>query len=450
MAQDIKTYIQQCLVCQQAKTTTTLPAGLLQPLPIPNQIWEDLAMDFITGLPLSQGFTVICVVIDRLSKAAHFIPMKQDFTSKSVAELFFKHIVKLHGLPKSIVSDRDKVFTSQFWKFLWHFSGTTLKMSSVYHPQSDGQSEVLNKCLELYLRCFTFDAPREWSKMLSWAEYWYNTAYHISTGMTPFRIVYGREPSKILPYVPQADDPLSVQEQLFSRDYLLQKLKSNLQRAQQVQKKYADKKRIDVELQVGDLVLVKLQPYRQHSLALRKNQKLGFRYFGPFKVIDRIRKVAYKLQLPTSAKIHPVFHISQLKLCRGQHDQPYLPLPICDSEIPPLIQPMAILKSRTIIRGEQQVQQSLIQWENGLPKEATWEDNLLIARAYPHFNLGDKVDFDGGSIVMKGIPLQGQTENEQDTVSDNLMRGKHVAVSKDSNRSTRAKRESVWLKNYVT
>jgi len=450
MAQDIKTYIQQCLVCQQAKTTTTLPAGLLQPLPIPNQIWEDLAMDFITGLPLSQGFTVICVVIDRLSKAAHFIPMKQDFTSKLVAELFFKHIVKLHGLPKSIVFDRDTVFTSQFWKFLWHFSGTTLKMSSVYHPQSDGQSEVLNKCLELYLRCFTFDAPREWSKMLSWAEYWYNTAYHISTGMTPFRIVYGREPSKILPYVPQADDPLSVQEQLFSRDYLLQKLKSNLQRAQQVQKKYADKKRIDVELQVGDLVLVKLQPYRQHSLALRKNQKLGLRYFGPFKVIDRIGKVAYKLQLPTSAKIHPVFHISQLKLCRGQHDQPYLPLPIYDSEIPPLIQPMAVLKSRTIIRGEQQVQQSLIQWENGLPEEATWEDNLLIARAYPHFNLGDKVDFDGGSIVMKGIPLQGQTENEQDTVSDNLMRGKHVAVSKDNNRSIRAKRESVWLKDYVT
>jgi len=205
-----------------------------------------------------------------------------------------------------------------------------------------------------------------------------------------------------------------------------------------------------VELQVEDLVLVKLQPYRQHSFALRKNQKLGLRYFGPFKVIDRIGKVAYKHQLPPSAKIHPVFHFSQLKLCHGQHDQPCLPLPICDSEIPPLIQSMAVLKSQTIIRGEQQVQQSLIQWENGLPEEATWEDNLLIARAYPHFNLGDKVDFEGGSIIMKGIPLQGQTKNGQDTISDNSMRGKHVAVSKDNNRSTRAKRESVWLKDYVT
>jgi len=223
MHHDIKLFVQQCLICQQAKMATTLPASLLQPLPIPDQIWEELAMDFITGLPVSYGFTVIYVVVDRLSKAAHFMPLKQDFTSKSVAEIFFKNVVKLHGLPKSIVSDRDKVFTSQFWKFLWQFSGTTLKMSSAYHPQSDGQSEILNKCLELYLRCFTFDAPREWSKMLAWAEYWYNTAYHTSTGMTPFRVVYGREPPKILKYVPQDNDPLSVQEQLISRDAILQK-----------------------------------------------------------------------------------------------------------------------------------------------------------------------------------------------------------------------------------
>ena len=179
------------MICQQAKVATTLPAGFLQPLPIPSQIWKDLAMDFITGLPVSHGFTVIYVVVDRLSKAAHFTPMKHDFTSKSVAEIFFKNIVKLHGLPKSIVSDRDKVFTSHFWKILWQLSGTTLKMSSAYHPQSDGQSEILNKCLELYLRCFTFDAPKEWSGMLTWAEYWYNTSYHSSTGMTPFRAVYG-------------------------------------------------------------------------------------------------------------------------------------------------------------------------------------------------------------------------------------------------------------------
>jgi len=262
MHKDITSFVQQCLICQQAKSATTLPSGLLQPLPIPDAIWEDLAMDFITSLPSSHGFTVIYVVVDRLSKAAHFMPLKTDYTSKVVAEVFFKNVVKLHGFPKSIVSDRDKVFTNQFWKYLWQFSGTTLQMSSAYHPQSDGQSEALNKCLELYLRCFTFDSPREWSKFLPWAEYWYNTAYHTSACMTPFKAMYGRDPPQLLKYVPNANDPISVKEQWLTRDILLQKLKTNLQRAQQIQKKYADQKRQDMQFAVGDLVLVKLQPYR--------------------------------------------------------------------------------------------------------------------------------------------------------------------------------------------
>jgi len=115
MQADIREYVQNCLTCQQTKHATTLPSGLLQPLPIPEQIWEDVAMDFITGLPSSNGHTVIMVVIDRLSKYAHLVSLKADFNSKQVAELFVKNIVKLHGFPKKIVSDRDKVFTSQFW-----------------------------------------------------------------------------------------------------------------------------------------------------------------------------------------------------------------------------------------------------------------------------------------------------------------------------------------------
>ncbi|CAJ2662565.1 unnamed protein product [Trifolium pratense] len=142
MKKDIFDYVQNCLVCQQAKTTNTLPAGLLQPLPIPSQVWEDIAMDFITGLPLSFGYTTIMVVVDRLTKYAHFIAMKTDYTSKSVAEAFMHNVVKLHGMPKSIVSDRDKVFTSTFWQHLFKLQGTTLAMTSAYHPQSDGQTEL--------------------------------------------------------------------------------------------------------------------------------------------------------------------------------------------------------------------------------------------------------------------------------------------------------------------
>lgn len=159
----------------------------MQPLPIPEQVWEDIAMDFITGLPPSSGFIVIMVVVDRLSKYARFMPLKSDYSSKTLAEAFMHNVVKLHGMPKSIVSDRDKVFTSKFWQHLFQLQGTTLAMSSAYHPQTDGQSEVVNKCLEMYLRCFSFKNPKAWSKALTWAELWYNTALHSSLGMSSFK-----------------------------------------------------------------------------------------------------------------------------------------------------------------------------------------------------------------------------------------------------------------------
>jgi len=134
MHKDIANFVKQCLICQQAKSSNSLPSGLLHPLPIPEQTWEDVAMDFITGLPNVSGFTVIMVVVDRLSKYVHFAPLKADYTSVQVAELFMKTMVKLHGFPKSIVSDRDKVFMSRFWKQLFKLSGTSLAMSTAYHP----------------------------------------------------------------------------------------------------------------------------------------------------------------------------------------------------------------------------------------------------------------------------------------------------------------------------
>ncbi|GAU11620.1 hypothetical protein TSUD_346120 [Trifolium subterraneum] len=390
MKQDIVQYVQNCLVCQQTKTTNTLPAGLLQPLPIPSQIWEDLAMDFITGLPSSHGYTVILVVVDRLTKYAHFIPMKTDYSSKSVAEVFMQNVVKLHGLPKSIVSDRDKVFTSAFWQQLFKLQGTTLAMSSAYHPQSDGQSEVLNKTLELYLRCFSFNNPKAWSKMLSWSEFWYNTAFQTSIGMTPFKAVYGRDPPYLNRYVAQDSDPPTLRAELMERDTILQQLKNNLLKAQQYMKKQADKHRIELQFQIGDLVLVKLQPYRQHSVALRKNQKLGLRYFGPFEIIAKVGAVAYKLKLPDYAKIHPVFHVSQLKPFKGFTNEQYFPLPLTMTEIGPLSQPIDVLQVRTIIKGTKKVHQVLIQWDQYPREEASWEDADDVLNKFPAFNLEDK------------------------------------------------------------
>jgi len=171
-------------------------------------------MDFITGLSLVNGYTVIMVVIDRLSKYAHLIPLKTHFTSSTVAELFIQHVVKLHGVPRSIVSDRDKTFTSHFWQHLFKCQGTTVAMSRAYHPQTDGQSEALNRCIEMYLRCFVFDRPRGWLQFLPWAEFWYNIAYQTSAGMTPFQIVYGRLPPSLV-----RDSAVSVVPEI---DHLLQ------------------------------------------------------------------------------------------------------------------------------------------------------------------------------------------------------------------------------------
>ncbi|MCI23378.1 hypothetical protein A2U01_0044557, partial [Trifolium medium] len=154
-------------------------------------------------------------------------------------------------------------------------------------------------------------------------------------------------------------------------------------------KKQADKNRTEVNLQVGELVLVKLQPYRQQSVALRKNQKLGMRYFGPFEIIARIGKVAYKLKLPDNAKIHPVFHVSQLKPFKGTTQDQYMPLPLTMSEVGPIIQPIEILDARTIVRGSQKVHQILIQWDQTTPVEATWEDFDDLQNKFPTLNLED-------------------------------------------------------------
>lgn len=253
----------------------THPAGLLQHLPIPNKVWEDISMDFICWPPLSKGFSVIFVVIDKLSRYGHFLPLKQDFSGQSVAQVFITHILKLHGIPRSIINDRDKTFTSKFWQTLFTRMGTSLALSSAYHPETDGQTENLNKAAEHYLRCFISHNPKAWVDLLPWAEFSYNISFHTSLGTTPFQAVYGREPPPIIPSQCPYVDPISITELLQHRDQLLAQLKLNLKKAQDRMKHYADHHRIEIQYKVGDWLLVKLQPYRQNSVFLKKNHKLG-------------------------------------------------------------------------------------------------------------------------------------------------------------------------------
>ena len=154
MATDVKTFIRQCNVCQQVKHVARKSADVLQPIPIPNGIWEDLSMDFVTHLPSSHGFTVVFVVVDRFSKGVHLGALPTHFTMFKVANLFLNTVCKLHDFPHSIISDQDPIFIGSFWRELFRLSGTTLCMSTAYHPQSDGQTEVMNRTIEQYRRSF--------------------------------------------------------------------------------------------------------------------------------------------------------------------------------------------------------------------------------------------------------------------------------------------------------
>jgi hypothetical protein len=187
-------FVRSCDVCQRNKTPTTQPAGLLQPLDVPSQVWADISMDFIEGLPKVHDKSVVQTVVDRFSKYAHFIALSHHYTAASVARAFFDGIVRLHGFPSSIVSDRDQVFTSNLWRDLFKCAGVKQRLSTTFHPQTDGQSEVVNKVIAMYLRCVTGDRPRSWVDWLSWAEYCYNTSYHTTLRASPFEVVYGRPP----------------------------------------------------------------------------------------------------------------------------------------------------------------------------------------------------------------------------------------------------------------
>jgi hypothetical protein len=162
MKQDVKSYIKGCEICQRIKSETCKPVGLLQPLSIPSKLWHSISMDFIKGLPTSSKQNVILVVVDRLTKYVHFVALAHLYTASRVATLFMHHVFKLHGMPSSIVSDRDTAFTSLFWEELFRKQRVELAMSSSYHPQSDGQIEVVNRSLEQYLRAFAADKPNLW------------------------------------------------------------------------------------------------------------------------------------------------------------------------------------------------------------------------------------------------------------------------------------------------
>ncbi|GJT75254.1 ty3-gypsy retrotransposon protein [Tanacetum coccineum] len=353
-------------------------------------IWKEISMDFIEKLPTSHGKSVILVVVDRLSKYAHFIPLAHPFTASQVAQVFLDQLYKLHRLPELIVSDRDKVFLSNFWKALFAELKVKLKLSTAYHPQTDGQTEVVNRSLGCYLRCMCGEKPKEWIKWLPLAEFWYNTNYHTSTKTTPYEAVYCQTPPIHVPYIPGDSRVEEVDRTLQAREEAIKMLKFHLKRSQDRMRNQANKHRTDRQLEVNDWVYLKLQPHRQVSIRQGQQHKLSSKYYGPFKVAERIGEVAYRLELPSSSQIHPVFHISQLKKCHGKdHSVGVLPQLREDGLLEN--KPMAILEKRLGKVNNKPVMFVLIQWTNKLVEEATWEIYGDLITRFPGFDAENEV-----------------------------------------------------------
>ena len=375
----------------------TVTRGLLQPLPIPTEVWEDISLDFIEGLPKSEGVNSILVVVDRLTKYGHFISLKHPYTAVDVAMVFVQVVVRLHGFPKTIVSDRDRIFTGQFWKELFRLSGTGLCFSTAYHPQSDGQTKVTNRGLETYLRCFAGDKPRTWAKFLQWAEFSNNTSFHSAIQMSPFQALYGREPPSLVRFENGSTNNAELETRLRERDDNLALLRQQLLKAQQTMKARADSHRREVEFQVGDKVFLKIRPYRQKSLARRVNEKLSARFYGPYEVAARVGKVAYRLHLPSEARIHPTFHVSQLKKVVGEAIEPATIPPQLSEEGILEAAPEAVLAHR--VNRTTGHEELLIKWA-GLPEaDCTWEWKSVIKKQFPELDLEDKVSLNGGGNV---------------------------------------------------
>ncbi|WVZ74755.1 hypothetical protein U9M48_022898 [Paspalum notatum var. saurae] len=358
MKREIAKYVSECHVCRRVKADHLKPGGMLQPLNIPAWKWEDIHMDFVVGLPRTQkGYDSIWVIIDRFTKSAHFLPVKTVYRANTYAELYIAKIVSLHGVPRTITSDRGSVFVSRFWEQLQNALGTKLIHSSAYHPQTSGQVERVNQIVEDMLR----------------AEFAYNNGYQKSLEMAPFEAVW-EEVQNTYELVEHGERVTFGPDLVTQAEEQVRFIRENLKRAQSRQKSYSDRRRRPLVFKEGDHVYLRVSPMKGvHRFGVKG--KLAPRYVGPFKISEKCGPVAYRLELPPRlAAVHDIFHVSQLKKCLRVPEEE---IDTSQVQIEPDLtyeaRPVKVLDRKQRSTRRSTVTMYKVQWSEHTEEEATWE-----------------------------------------------------------------------------
>lgn len=385
MKSDIASFVSKCPTCQQVKAEHQRPAGLLQPLPVPEWKWEHITMDFVVGLPRTKNqHDAVWVIVDRLTKSVHFLPMKMTDPLEKLARLYIHEIVRLHGVPVSIVSDRDSRFVSHFWRSLQMAMGTVLNFSTSFHPQSDGQSERTIQTLEDMLRACVMDFKGSWDDHVPLIEFAYNNSFHSTIGMAPFEALYGRKCRSPICWDEVGERKLIGPKLIHDTVDKVKLIRERIKTAQSRQKSYADNRRRELEFEKGDFVFVKVSPSKGIMQFDRKG-KLSPRFIGPFEIVDRVGTVAYRLALPPQlSPVHNVFHISMLRKYQPDpsHVLDYQPIDIQEN-MTYIERPVRVLDKKEQVLRTKSIPLVKVLWQYHGIEEATWEREDEIRERYP-------------------------------------------------------------------